>query len=67
MTGPDHYREAEKLVQEAHDRLGLEKHEAAAAYAAVAQAHAALASVALSALGPDREPEAWGEAAGPPQ
>jgi len=54
VTGPDHYREAEKLVQQAHNRLGLERYEVAAAYAAVAQAHAVLASVALGALDPDR-------------
>jgi hypothetical protein len=64
MTGPEHFRDAEEALREAHDRLGLERYEGAAAYAAVAQAHAALASVALGARGPDRDREAWREAAG---
>ena len=65
MTGPGHFLAAEKAVQEAHSLLGRERYEGATAYAAVAQAHAALASVALGALGPDREREAWREAAEP--
>jgi hypothetical protein len=66
MTGPQHFSKAEELAAKAHELLGHgEGQVTAAVWAAVAQVHATLAGVALAALGPDREREAWREAAGP--
>ena len=63
MTGPQHFSKAEELAAKAHELLGQgEGHDTAAVWAAVAQVHAILAGVALAALGPDREREAWREA-----
>lgn len=43
MTGPDHYREAEKLTAKAHEYLGQgDGQNSAAVWAAVAQIHATL-------------------------
>ena len=64
MTGPEHFRAAEKLVQEAPTGLDWKGTKALRPTPAVTQAHAAFASVALGTLGPDREREAWCEAAG---
>lgn len=49
MTGPEHYREAQRLTAEAarHDNQHLID-ETATAYAVRAQAHAALAQVSLA-------------------
>jgi hypothetical protein len=60
MTGPQHYQEAERLIafvpKAGHAEKGI--------LLAEAQVHATLAGVALGALGPDREHEAWRDAAG---
>lgn len=58
MTGPDHYREAERLLQEA-------KTEARAADPVLAQVHAILALTAAVAMG-DRpnDRNSWIEVAG---
>jgi hypothetical protein len=40
MTGPDHYRKAEKLTAKAHDYIGQGEGQSAAVWAAVAQIHA---------------------------
>jgi hypothetical protein len=60
MNGPDHYREAERLLEEAESR---EEHDSRALWCLeLAKLHTALAQVAASALNCDgRE---WVEAAG---
>lgn len=69
MTGPEHYREAERLADQAND-LNDHNPAVAAALAAEAQAHATLALAAATALGvggdnpPDDDAEAWWRAAG---
>lgn len=64
MTGPEHFRRAEKLAAEAHKHLGHgEGQTTAALFAAVAQVHATLALAAATAdasragdaQGPDQE------------
>jgi hypothetical protein len=50
MTGPDHYRFAEQLTQEAYNRLRHDDEPGATAWAAVAQVHATLALAAATAL-----------------
>jgi len=45
VTGAGHYRLAGQFAQQAHDRLKQEDTQGALACAAIAQAHAALASV----------------------
>jgi hypothetical protein len=50
MTGPEHFRRAEKLADEAHKHLGQgEGQTTAALFAAVAQVHATLALAAATA------------------
>ena len=66
MTGPEHYREAERLLI---DAAGEFITEVGAAMAAVAQVHATLALAAATALNrtegqPSRDAQAWFEAAG---
>ena len=66
MTGPEHYREAERLLI---DAAGEFITEVGAAMAAVAQVHATLALAAATALNrtegqPERNWQAWFEAAG---
>jgi Spy/CpxP family protein refolding chaperone len=53
-TGPEHYREAQRLIAEAahYDDIRISA-EAAAVYAARAQAHAALAQVSLAIAAAD--------------
>jgi hypothetical protein len=53
MTGPEHYREAQRLLAEAarHDQHMID--ETATAYAARAQAHAALAQLSLAIAAAD--------------
>jgi hypothetical protein len=61
MTGPEHYRRAEELAQEARKLLGQgEGQNTAAVWAAVAQVHASLALAAATALGSSYE---WNDAA----
>jgi hypothetical protein len=70
MTGPEHYREAERLIgmaRESHhaDLYGHESDSQSALILADAQVHATLASAAATALGTARaETMAWAEAAG---
>ena len=66
MTGPDHYRRAEELAAEAHRLLGQGDGRATAGvWAAVAQAHAALALAAATAIGASgADTRAWADAAG---
>lgn len=74
MTGPEHYREAERLVERAHHYTYGDGNDTATgvAFAAEAQAHATLALAAATALlGPvagtgydDTDLDAWRDAAG---
>jgi hypothetical protein len=68
MTGPEHYRRAEMLANEAYKRLGGEDEASAAAWAALAQVHAQLASTAAAVQAQTRMPhsvtEAWERALG---
>jgi hypothetical protein len=70
MTGPQHYVEAEKFAAKAGHLLTSEEPDRnvrAAVWAAVAQAHATLASAAANALGKaPEEMRAWGQVAGTP-
>ena len=50
VTGPEHYRRAENLAEEAYNQFGDDQ-EFAAGLAAVAQIHATLALAAATALG----------------
>jgi len=60
MNGPDHYREAERLLQEAESR---EEPDSRALWCLeVAKSHTALAQVAATAL--DFDGREWVEAAG---
>ena len=66
MTGPDHFREAEQLLEEFRQERGpmVDRHGPAAILAA-AHVHATLAlaaATALAATGPDSR--AWADAAG---
>jgi len=61
MNGPDHYREAERLLRIAHDRSNDLFGEHLLATLTAAQVHAVLALTAATALGTDRE---WTDAAG---
>jgi hypothetical protein len=62
MTGPEHYRRAEELAEEARKLLGQgEGQDTAAVWAAVAQVHASLAIAAATALGSSFE---WNDTAG---
>lgn len=59
MTGPDHYREAERLLD------GYMRGELTGAVCEIAQVHATLALAAATALaGRYGDVGAWGEAAG---
>lgn len=70
MTGPEHYREAERLIELARiarhsDLYGGSIAPQDAMILADAQVHATLASAAATALGTSRaETLAWAEAAG---
>ncbi len=76
MTGPEHYIEAERLLQSMKtDRGALLIDEGTAEVLAAAQVHATLASAAATALGvpldgetdsgmPQRDAEAWWAVAG---
>ena len=63
MTGPEHYRRAELLADEAYKRLGGDDEASAGAWAALAQVHAQLASTAGAVQAQTRMPhsvtEAW--------
>ena len=61
MTGPEHYREAERLLDEAAD---TSTNEAEAAIATRAQAHATLALAAATAVKSPTDGHAWVEVAG---
>jgi hypothetical protein len=65
MTGPEHYSRAEELA-EAHRLLGQGDSQATAGvWAAVAQAHAAIALAAATAVGASgADTRAWADAAG---
>lgn len=67
MTGPQHFRRAELLAQQAQASMGEGSQEAAVAWAAIGQIHAALALAAATAIDPDRQREDWHEAAGTTQ
>lgn len=64
-TGPDHFRHAEELADEADRRLEHMDWDAAVAWAAAAQVHATLAHAAATALHGDSliDTHAWREAA----
>ena len=64
-TGPDHFRHAEELADEADRRLEHMDWDAAVAWAAAAQVHATLAHAAATALHGDSliDTQAWREAA----
>ena len=66
MTGPEHYSRAEELAAEAHRLPGQGDGQATAGvWAAVAQAHAALALAAATAIGASgADTRAWADAAG---
>ena len=67
MTGPDHYREAERLIAElvSINPGGGEMHRASEVALAAAQVHATLALAAASALGTSAtEARTWADAAG---
>jgi|GraSoiStandDraft_4_1057263.scaffolds.fasta_scaffold861659_2 hypothetical protein len=67
MTGPEHYREAERLLAEEVfiDRSGAQVHRTYAETVAAAQVHATLAVAAATALGTSgTEGRAWAGAAG---
>jgi hypothetical protein len=68
MTGPEHYRRAEVLAEEAYRHLGqgADQFPAAEAWAAVAQVHATLAHAAAEAVSDDSlmDTQAWREVAG---
>ncbi len=67
MTGPDHYLEAERLLDEliSINPGGGEMHRASEVALAAAQVHATLALAAASALGISAsESRAWADAAG---
>lgn len=76
VTGPEHFREAERLLVQANRRLGPNDREYAhcrddrAGLRAEAQIHATLALAAATALNPanrvqsDPDREAWRKAAG---
>lgn len=49
MTGPEHYRKAERLIQEIHDE-GVEDAETETLFFREAQVHATLALAAATAL-----------------
>ncbi|WUI00239.1 hypothetical protein OHR68_43355 [Spirillospora sp. NBC_00431] len=73
MTGPEHYREAERLADQAHHFTYGDGADpvTGAALAAEAQAHATLALAAAFALSrfdmPTRDYEAWEHAAMTPE
>jgi hypothetical protein len=67
VTGPDHYREAERLLTElvSINPGGGEMHRASEVALAAAQVHATLALAAASAVGTSAaESRAWADAAG---
>ncbi len=67
MTGPDHYREAERILAEeiSIDPSGAEVHRAFAVAVAAAQVHATLALAAATVLGTSAaEVRAWADILG---
>jgi len=71
MTGPEHYREAERLIAMARKRPSrgdlydyCEDEPATTLILADAQVHATLAHVAATALSSAADARAWAEAAG---
>jgi hypothetical protein len=65
MTGPEHYLEAERLADQAHDARGTDKH---SALVAESHLHATLALVVATALRgsegqPTEDRHAWTDAA----
>ena len=65
MTGPQHYRKAEELAEQAYKLIGQGGgQDTAADWAAVAQVHATLAQAAATALGGAADGRAWADAAG---
>ena len=68
MTGPEHYREAERICESAAREPELEYQKL---LASLGQVHAMLALAAASALGydhiPTRDYQAWAAAAATPQ
>jgi hypothetical protein len=68
MTGPEHYREAEAILERLGTFDGAMVRAIAAETAAIAQVHATLAAAAATALGQATlaEREAWHQAAGVP-
>ena len=69
MTGPEHYREAERLIamaREAHhaDLYGHSTDDQSALVLADAQVHATLAHAAATAVSSAAETRAWAEVAG---
>ena len=61
MSGPEHYREAEKLAALA---ATADRPKWATEYLRLAQVHATLALAAASALIPGRQADAWAEVTG---
>ena len=67
MTGPDHYREAERILTEeiSIDASGAEVHRAFEVAVAAAQVHATLALAAATALGASAaEVRTWADVLG---
>jgi hypothetical protein len=66
MNGPEAYRHAEHLADEAYKRLSQGDEEGAKAWAAVAQVYATLAQAAATALGEEDRTgrRAWRAATG---
>jgi hypothetical protein len=62
MTGPEHYREAERLLEASKDRGSADE----TARIAEAQVHATLALAAATALSGADDDQAWQRAAGLP-
>ena len=67
-TGPEHYREAERLLTEQvfRDRPGSTTTRSFEETVAAAQVHATLALAAATAIDPDTQRAEWREVAGNP-
>lgn len=64
MTGPEHFRRAEKYIDEAAFHLDKEEMQTAVTWATLAQVHATLATAAATAIGTSaQETRAWADAA----
>jgi hypothetical protein len=64
VTGPEHYQEAERLLELARSVTGPRPTPWVAENIAAARAHATLALAAASALGGVQDPDKWLDAAG---